>query len=151
AGLLRLVAKNVQAISGMRRANRATALLLRELAAMVKPGITTGELDAHALAHRNPLGAKPVFLTEEGFPGCINTSVYAARVHDAPRDEELKQGDVLSIDAGMLLDGYCGDSTITVGVGDVGPARRRLIETTRQAMMVGVRAAVAGKRVGDIG
>ena len=63
----------------------------------------------------------------------------------------VKQGDVLSIDAGMLLDGYCGDSTITVPIGAVSPERQRLIATTYESMLTGIRAANAGKRIGDIG
>jgi methionyl aminopeptidase len=146
-----MVARDKSTIDGLRRANSATARLLQELAALARPGVTTRALDAHALRYMRALGADPVFATEKGFPGCINTSVNSAAVHGVPGDAALREGDVLSIDAGMLLDGYCGDSTITVAIGEVGPERRRLISTTRETMMVGVRAAAAGNRVGDIG
>ncbi len=146
-----MVARNKVAIEGLRRANGATARLLQELAGMARPGVTTGALNEYALRYMRALGADPVFATEKGFPGCINTSVNSAAVHGVPGDYALREGDVLSIDAGMLLDGYCGDSTITVAVGAVAPERRRLISTTREAMMAGIQAAKAGNRVGDIG
>ena len=97
------------------------------------------------------LGAIPVFATEEGFPGCINTSVNDVAVHGVPGKQKLKLGDVLSIDAGMLLDGYAGDSTITIAVGKVSSKHHHLIETARAAMMAGIKAAKPGKRIGDIG
>lgn len=146
-----MVARNKSAIDGLRRANKATAQLLQELAQIAKPGVTTRDLDDYALRYMRGLGADPVFATEKGFPGCINTSVNNAAVHGVPGAYALQEGDVLKIDAGMLLDGYCGDSTITIAIGEVGPERRRLISTTYAAMMAGIRVAKAGNRVGDIG
>lgn len=146
-----MVAKKAAAVRGLQRANRATARLLQELAALAKPGVTTRQLDDHAMAYMRRLGADPVFHTEEGFPGCINTSINEVAVHGVPSDRALQEGDVLSIDAGMLLDGYCGDATITLPIGTVRPAHERLIKTTHEAMMVGIEAAVPGKRIGDIG
>ena len=145
-----MVVKNQTDIQGLRRANRLTARLLRELANLAHPGVRTRDLDAYAADYMARLGAEPVFHTEAGFPACINTSVNDAVLHGVPGDYTLQPGDVLSIDAGMLLDGYCGDATITVGIGDITPARRRLIETTHGAMMAGIKAAATGNRVGDI-
>src|SRR5439155_1861326 len=138
-------------VQGLRRANRATARLLADLARMARPGITTRELDDYAMSYIARLGAEPVFRTEKGFPGCINTSINDAVVHGVPGEQRLKPGDVLSIDAGMILDGYCGDATITAPMGTVGPQYARLITTTHDTMMAGIRAAIAGKRIGDIG
>ncbi len=146
-----MVAKQPSAIQGLRRANRAVARLLRELADIARPGVTTRALNDHAMAYITGLGGIPVFHTEEGFPGCINTSVNDACVHGVPSNYELGEGDVLSIDAGMILDGYCGDSTITVPIGPVSPAHQRLIATTRETMMVGIGAARPNRRIGDIG
>lgn len=146
-----MVIQNRADILGLRRANRATARLLKQLAKMARPGMTTRELNEYAEAYIARLGADPVFATEENFPGCINTSVNDAVLHGVPGDYTLQDGDVLSIDAGMLLDGYAGDATITVPIGTVSPARQRLIETTRGAMQAGIDAAVVGNRVGDIG
>lgn len=136
---------------GLRRANQATAKLLQNLATMARPGVTTGDLNDYAMDYITQLGATPVFATEEGFPGCINTSVNDVAVHGVPGKQKLKIGDVLSIDAGMLLDGYAGDSTITVAVGKVSSKHQHLIETTRAAMIAGIQAARSGKRIGDIG
>jgi methionyl aminopeptidase len=146
-----LVAKTQASIQGLRRANRATARLLQELARMARPGITTRELDDYAMSYITQLGAVPVFHTEEGFPGCINTSINDAAVHGVPGNQKLKIGDILSIDAGMILDGYCGDATITIAIGKVNPQHQYLIDTTHEAMMAGIRAALPGKRIGDIG
>jgi len=138
-------------ILGLRRANRSTARLLKQLARLARPGVTTRALNDHAAAYIARLGAEPVFATEENFPGCINTSVNDAVLHGVPNDYVLQDGDVLSIDAGMLLDNYAGDATITVPIGNVTPARLRLIEATRGAMLAGIDASVAGNRIGDIG
>ncbi len=146
-----MVVKNQADARGLRRANRATARLLRELARLARPGVKTRELDDYARGYIARLGAEPVFHTEAGFPACINTSVNDAVLHGVPGEQELREGDVLSIDAGLLLDGYCGDATVTVAIGEVGPERRRLIEATRGAMLAGIAAAATGNRIGDIG
>ena len=146
-----MVAKTQASIQGLRRANRATARLLQELARLARPGITTRELDDYAMSYITQLGAVPVFHTEEGFPGCINTSINDAAVHGVPGNQKLKIGDILSIDAGMILDGYCGDATITIAIGKVNAQHQYLIDTTHEAMMAGIRAALPGKRIGDIG
>jgi len=138
-------------VIGLRRANRATARLLKHLAGMARPGVTTRALDDYAMAYIADLGADPVFHTEEGFPGAINTSVNDVAMHGVPGDYRLKEGDVLSIDAGMLLNEYCGDATITVAIGTVDPAKQRLIDTARGTMQAGIAAARTGNRVGDIG
>ena len=146
-----MVVRDQASVQGLRKANRATAKLLRDLGRMARPGVTTGQLNEYAMAYILRLGGDPVFATEENFPGCINTSVNDAAVHGVPGDLVLKDGDVLSIDAGMILDGFCGDATITVGVGELDQRRKVLIETTRQALLVGIKAATTGARVGDIG
>jgi methionyl aminopeptidase len=146
-----VVATTLVSREGLRRANQATAKLLQDLATLARPGVTTGELNDYAMDYITRLGATPVFATEEGFPGCINTSVNDVAVHGVPGKQKLKLGDVLSIDAGMLLDGYAGDSTITIAVGKVSPKHQHLIETTREAMIAGIQAAQPGKHIGDIG
>lgn len=141
-------------IDGLRQAGRATARLLSELADLVRPGLRTAELDAHAAAYIERIGAEPVFHTQNGFPGCINTSVNDEAVHGIPGARILEAGDLLSIDCGMLLDGYCGDATITVGVGPenaLAEKRRRIRDVAREALRRGIGRARAGGRVGDIG
>lgn len=145
-----MVVKNSVDLTGLRRANRETLRLLNELAALVRPGVTTGELDAHAAAYLSRIGAEPIFHVETGFPGCINTSVNDVVLHGVPGDRILRAGDIISIDAGMRLDGYCGDANVTVPVGPVGARRRRLIAAARGTMLAGIAAAVTGQRVGDV-
>lgn len=146
-----MVARSQDAVQGLRKANRATAKLLRDLSRMIQPGITTRELDDYAMAYIKRLGAEPVFNTQEKFPGAINTSVNDAVVHGVPGDLVLRSGDIISIDAGMKLGGYCGDSTISVEVGSVDAERKRLIATAREAMIAGIKAAMPGNHIGDIG
>jgi methionyl aminopeptidase len=146
-----LVATTDTERAGLRRANHATAQLLHHLATLARPGVTTSDLNDYAMDYISQLGAIPVFATEEGFPGCINTSVNDVAVHGVPGKQQLKLGDVLSIDAGMLLDGYAGDATITIAIGKIAPKHQLLIETTREAMMAGIQAAQPGQRIGDIG
>jgi methionyl aminopeptidase len=137
-------------VAGLRYANQVTARLLRELTEMAKPGVRTRDLNEYACSEISRLGAEPIFHTEAGFPACINTSVNDVVLHGVPGDQQLADGDVLSIDVGMLLDGYVGDTTATVAIGTVAPKKQRLIDATLGAMQAGIRAAVTGKRVGDI-
>lgn len=146
-----MVAKRQADVDGLVRANRAVAQLLRELAALAKPGVRTADLDAYAQAFIANLGAQPVFATEAGFPAAINTSVNDAVLHGVPDGYALRPGDLLSIDAGLRLNGYCGDGAITVAIGSVSRARRRLVRVAHEAMEAGIAAAVAGRQVGDIG
>ncbi len=146
-----MVCGTLECLEGLRRANQATAQLLQDLAAIARPGVTTRYLDEYAQRTIAGLGAVPVFRTEAGFPACINTSINDVAVHGVPGDWPLRDGDVLSIDAGMLLDGYCGDATITVPIGQVTARHRRLIDTTYETMMTGIQAATSGGHIGDIG
>jgi methionyl aminopeptidase len=146
-----MVARQSADIEGLVRAGRAVARLLRELAGLARPGVRTAELDDHARAHLTRIGAEPVFEMEAGFPGAINTSVNDAVLHGVPDGHVLRDGDLLSIDAGLRLGGYCGDAAVTVAVGRVPRSKRRLLEAARGAMEAGIAAAVAGNRVGDIG
>jgi methionyl aminopeptidase len=146
-----MVITNNADLRGMKRANRATQRLLRHLAQMARPGVTTRELDTFAREYIANIGARTVFDAEKGFPGAINTSVNDVVLHGVPGDTVLREGDVLSIDAGMVLDGYCGDGCITVAVGAVTQEHQYLIDVARGAMQAGLAAAVTGNRIGDIG
>lgn len=149
-----MVAKTNRDVERLRRANEATACLLQELAARAIPGTTTKQLDDFAAAEIRRVGGEPVFHTQNGFPGCINTSINDEAVHGVPGSRTLAHGDLLKIDCGIRLDGYCGDSTVTIGVGDRHylPARRRAVmEAAREALRLGIEAARVGGYVGDIG
>jgi len=149
-----MVAKGKRDLQGLQRANVATACLLQELAQRAQPGVTTGELDAYAAASIRRMGGEPVFHTQNGFPGCINTSVNQEAVHGVPGERVLREGDLLKIDCGIRLDGYCGDSTITTGVGGnecLLEERRKVMEAAREALRLGIEAVAVGGSVGDIG
>ncbi len=142
--------KNKAEIELMRESNRLVAKLLKKLEKMAKPGVTTRELDAFAEEFIIKNGATPTFKGYAGYPACICTSVNNEVVHGIPGDRALRNGDIISIDAGLKLNDYCGDATITVPVGPISAEAARLIKVTAKALELGIAKAVPGNRVGDI-
>jgi len=136
--------------SGLRRANQATTRLLRELEALAKPGMPTRALDDYARAYIRKLGGEPVFETQNGFPGAINTNRNDIVVHGIPGDELLVAGDILTIDAGMLLGGFAGDAAATFTIGPASTSQQALIDATWLAMNTAIEAARTGQTVGDV-
>ena len=140
----------------MRRANQLVGKTLGELAKHIKPGVTTLQLDKIADEFIRDHGAVPTFKNFPNpygapFPASICTSVNDAVVHGVPSDEDvLKDGDIVSIDCGTLLDGFNGDSAYTFCVGEVSDEVKKLLKTTREALYLGIENAVAGRHVGDI-
>jgi methionyl aminopeptidase len=132
------------------RANKATTQLLRELEAFAQPGMTTKELDTYARDYIRKLGGEPVFETQAGFPGAINTNPNDIVVHGVPGAYKLKKGDILTIDAGILLGGYAGDAATTFTIGPPNRHQKKLIATTLAAMHAAIAAAKTGNRVGDV-
>lgn len=143
--------KTKEEIELMRQSNRLVAKLLEHLRQMVAPGITTAQLDAAAEEFIRKHGATPTFKGYAGYPACICTSVNDQVVHGIPGPRVLKNGDIISIDAGAKLNGFCGDSTITVGVGTISKQAHRLINITAKALEIGISQAIPGNRIGDIG
>lgn len=137
-------------LAGLRRANQATTRLLRELEALAEPGMPTRALDDYARDYIRKLGGEPVFETQNGFPGAINTNRNDLVVHGIPGDELLQEGDILTVDAGMLLDGFAGDAAVTFTIGPATKRQRALIDASRDAMMTAIAAARPGNRVGDV-
>ena len=140
-------------MDAMGRGGAIIAGLLAELPARVAPGVTTGELDSFAedfiVSHE---GAVPAFKGLYGFPGSVCISVNEEVVHGIPSpDRALHEGDIVSIDVGVRLDGWCSDSAWTFAVGDVSDEARALMHVTERALEAAVEAAVAGHHVGDIG
>jgi methionyl aminopeptidase len=149
-----MVARRGRERRGLRRANEATACLLQELAARAQPGVTTSELNQYAAQAIRRMGGEAVFATQNGFPGCINTSLNDEAVHGVPGNRVLQAGDLLKIDCGIRLNGYCGDTTITVAVGrdaDLSAKRRHVMAVAREALNRGIGAVRAGVHIGDIG
>ena len=145
-----IVIKSDQEIATMRQAGRIVATVLEVLKSKVRPGIKTEELDVMAARELERLGAKPSFKGYRGFPANLCVSVNDEIVHGIPGKRVLCEGDIVSLDFGAIFMGFQGDAAITVGVGNISPETKKLIETTEGALKVGIAAAYTGARLGDI-
>lgn len=144
--------KTPEEIAIMREGGKTLAGVVEELISRVRPGISTGELDRIAQENIRKAGAQPAFLNYQGFPRTLCTSVNNEVVHAVPSDEKvLQEGDIITLDLGLRFQGYCVDMARTVPVGVPNPQALRLIETTKQALYLGVKQARPGARLGDIG
>ncbi|WP_165171174.1 type I methionyl aminopeptidase [Adlercreutzia sp. ZJ242] len=147
-----VVIKSASEIEAMKEAGRVSAKVLREVGKMVRPGVTTLELDEFAEALIRLEGGVPAFKGYGGFPGSICASVNEQIVHGIPSAKVvLREGDIISIDTGAVVDGWVGDNAWTFAVGKVSPEKARLLEVTEKCMWAGVEAARPGNRLGDIG
>lgn len=147
--------KTEDEIELLRQANLLVGSTLAEIARMIKPGVTTRQIDALADTFIRDHGAIPTFKgfpSPEGqpFPASVCTSVNEQVVHGIPTDTPLKEGDIVSVDCGTLLNGYNGDSCYTFCVGEVSQEIRQLLKTTKESLYLGIQAAIAGRRIGDI-
>ena len=148
--------KTEDEIELLRKANLLVSQTLTEIAKMLKPGVTTLALDTVAEQVIRDNGGTPVF---KGFPNPYGSPLPASIcaspnnivVHGVPDNRELRDGDILSVDCGACLEGFCGDSCYTFCVGDVKPEVRQLLKTTKEALYKGIEAALPGRRIGDIG
>ncbi len=145
-----VILKSPEEIETIRCANRIVAEILGELAIMVKPGITTRELDQHSEMLARKRGAKPAFKGYRGYPFSLCASVNAEVVHGMPSDRVLKDGDIVGLDFGALYKGFYGDAAITVPVGEVSEEAKRLIRVTEECLYKGIEQARSGQRLGDI-
>ncbi|HSK69370.1 MAG TPA: type I methionyl aminopeptidase [Candidatus Limnocylindria bacterium] len=144
--------KNAAQLDKMRAAGRLLHSVLTRVRGAIRPGETTSAVDAFAEELIRRAGAVPSFLHYRGYPATICASIDDEVVHGIPSDRRvLREGSILSVDCGLVLDGWQADSAFTVGVGEISPEKRRLIEVTEQCFFVGARMARAGNRVGDIG
>lgn len=134
----------------MRESNMLVSKTLAEVAGHIRPGITTLELDTIAETFIRDHGALPGFKGYAGFPNTLCTSVNDEVVHGIPSSYALREGDIISVDCGVILNDYYGDTAYTFTVGEVKPEVMRLLEYTRAALEAGVKEAVTGNRVGDI-
>ncbi|MFZ0473820.1 MAG: type I methionyl aminopeptidase [Bacteroidales bacterium] len=134
----------------LRASNMLVSKTLAEVAGHIRAGVTTLELDTIAETFIRDNGALPGFKGYAGFPNTLCTSVNDEVVHGIPSAYALKDGDIVSVDCGVILDGYYGDSAFTFAVGEVSPEVLRLLEYTRASLDAGVKEAVAGNRLGDI-
>jgi methionyl aminopeptidase len=142
--------KSLEQLDKLRAASKILVDVLNNTRTMVEPGITTNRLDDAARSQILEAGAHCAFLGYKGFPKTLCTSVNEEIVHGIPGDRVLKQGDIISIDAGVELNGYFSDAAITVGVGKISNQASMLISVTRQALYDAIDKAVLGNRVSDI-
>lgn len=148
--------KTEDEIDLLRAANQLVSKTHAELAKAIRPGVTTAELDRLAEEFIRDHGAIPTFKGFPNpyggpFPASICASVNDEVVHGIPNDKPLKEGDIVSIDCGTLLDGFNGDSCYTFCVGEVSDEVKQLLKVTKESLYLGIEAAIAGKRIGDIG
>jgi methionyl aminopeptidase len=143
--------KSPEQIDAMRRAGRLVGHTLSTLVEAVRPGVTLTELDTLAERVIRGGGGIPSFLGYHGFPATLCLSPNSWVVHGIPNGDALTEGDILSIDCGAIVEGWHGDAAVTVPVGQVDEAARRLIETTERAMWAGIAQVRAGNRLSDIG
>lgn len=146
-----IVLKRPDEIEKMRAAGRLVGQLLEEIGRRVRPGVTTRDLDRFAEEFIRRHGGVPSFKGYRGYPASICTSVNEQVVHGIPADRRLREGDILSVDVGVVLDGYHGDAARTFPVGEVDERARHLLEVTERALWAGIEQARAGNHVSDIG
>ena len=145
-----IVIKTPLELEAMRRVNRMTACVRDELAAMVRPGITTLDLGNAAFELIRKLGGTSAFHGYHGFPGQICVSINEEVVHGIPGRRVIRDGDIVSIDTGITFGGFIGDTAVTVAAGKIDAEKRKLIEVTKAALDAGISKAIAGNRLGDI-
>lgn len=143
--------KTPEEIAIMGEGGKILSGIMTKLIAEVRPGIPTRELDRIAESLISSAGAKPSFKGYQGFPGVLCTSINDELVHVAPSERILKEGDIISLDSGLIWKGYHVDMAATVAVGRISPEARRLIWVTKKALKRGVKKARVGNTVGDIG
>jgi methionyl aminopeptidase len=143
--------KSPREIAKMRVAGRVVAQALEAMRAYIRPGVTTAQVDAVGEAVIRKAGATPSFKGLYGFPASVCVAVNEEVVHGIPGKRTLRSGDIIKIDTGAFLDGWHGDATITVPVGEIDEEARRLVDTTYDALFAGIEQCRSGKRIGDIG
>ncbi|MDO4822871.1 MAG: type I methionyl aminopeptidase [Bacteroidales bacterium] len=152
---MKVYLKTEEEVELLREANLIIGKTLAELAKIIKPGVTTRQLDVLAETVIRDHGAEPTFKGfpnpyGPAFPASICASVNEQVVHGIPNDNPLKEGDIVSIDCGTKINGFCGDSCYTFAVGEVSDEVKALLKTTKEALYKGIEQAVAGHRIGDI-
>lgn len=143
--------KSARELDSMRKAGEIVGKTLDLLKASVEPGMTTRDLDKIAFKEISRNGAIPTFKGYRGFPASICASVNDEIVHGIPGKKKLKEGDIVKVDVGATIEGFIGDAAVTIAVGEVPEDLLKLMEDTRLGLEAGIKAAVPGARVGDIG
>lgn len=147
-----VVIKSDAELALMRKAGRVNAQALAVVRETIRPGVTTADLDAAAEEVIRKAGGYPIFkgYGNPPYPATLCVSVNEELVHGIPGRRKLKEGDIVSVDCGTLLDGYVGDSAFTAGVGEISETAQKLLEVTERALYIGINMMRTGNRTGDI-
>jgi methionyl aminopeptidase len=145
-----IIIKSEREIAAMRKAGRVVATVLKILKTKVRPGMKTRELDVIAAEEMTRLGAKPSFKGYRGFPASLCVSINDEIVHGIPGERVVNDGDIVSLDLGVVFDSFQGDAAITVVLGNASQQAKELVTTARGALSAGIDAARPGNRLGDI-
>jgi methionyl aminopeptidase len=145
-----IICKSPAEIEKLRRSARLVREILYEARDRVRPGVSTRELEDFAEKRLTQAGAKPAFKGYRGYPCCLCTSVNEELMHGIPSGRRLKEGDILGLDLGVVLDGFYGDSALTVPVGEINESAQRLLKVSDDALELAILKARLGNRVGDI-
>jgi len=145
-----IVCRSKSEIEKLRRSGHLVRQLLEETRRQARPGVSTLDLERFVERRLKEVGAKPAFKGYRGYPCCLCASVNEEIIHSIPSVRRLKEGDIVSLDLGVILDGYYGDSALTAAVGEISETLNRLMRVTRECLDLGIRQARAGNRVGDI-
>ncbi len=143
--------KNSRELAKMKEACVISARALKLAGEAVEPGVTTGEIDRLIRTYIESQGARPSFLGYGGFPASACISVNETVIHGIPGKRVIHEGDIVSVDVGAYLNGYHGDNAATFAAGKIAPQAQALLDATRESLYEGIRRAVAGGRIGDIG
>ncbi|MDF3078369.1 MAG: map [Sphingobacteriaceae bacterium] len=143
--------KSEEEIELIRHSSQLLAKTLGEIAQVIGPGVKTIELDTLARTYIRDNGGEPAFLNYSGFPYSLCISLNDQVVHGFPSTYEIKEGDIVSIDCGVILNKFVGDSAYTFAIGEINPDTRKLLDVTKECLNLGVEKAVAGMRIGDVG
>jgi len=145
-----IICKSAAEIEKLRRSGRLVREILEEMRQKVRPGATTLELEEYAEKRIRQIGIKPAFKGYRGYPCCLCASINNEVVHGIPSRRVLANGDIVSLDMGVIVDGYYGDSALTVPVGEISDSLKRLLRVTEESLQLAIEQARAGKRLGDI-
>src|SRR6201981_2496986 len=146
-----VICKSPAELEKMYRAGQIVWSALAKMRTMIRPGISTKELDEFAENYTAKEGARPAFKGYRGYPGSVCTSINQEVVHGIPSPaRKLREGDILSMDFGVELDGYFGDAALTVPVGKISPEREKLLRVTRESLERAIENVRAGNRLGDV-
>ncbi|MBI3541403.1 MAG: type I methionyl aminopeptidase [Deltaproteobacteria bacterium] len=145
-----IILKSPEEIEKIRRASKVVGEIIAELEPMIKPGVTTKEIDKKAEELMRKKESIPAFKGYRGYPAVLCTSINEEVVHGIPSHRELKEGDVIGIDCGVIIDGFYGDSARTFPVGKIDAESQRLLDVTRESLYRGIRQMVVGNRLHDI-